>query len=480
VSAHGQAHLDPDEQRHINVSRAGVGLLVAGLVVLAAVYLLARGSEGGPRRFWLAYVHNYAFFLSLSLGALFFVLLQHVTRSGWSVVIRRTAEVIAANLLVLAGLFVPIAAVVMGGSGILYPWARPLSALQQDHATHAARPMHEPGARPEHAGVDFRLAADQGVNQGKIDARGTDEETTAVDVDSPAEAHAGDRAGGHEVSLILEKRAYLNSPAFVARWVVYFAIWAGAAYWFWRRSVRQDASGEVGLTLSMQTMSAPALLAFALTVTLASFDLLMSLDPIWFSTIFGVYFFSGCVVGFFALMIATLASLQRRGLLAASVNIEHYHDLGKLLFGFVFFWGYIAFSQYMLIWYGNIPEETGWFFRRGAATQAPNVWSYVILLILLGHFVVPFVVLLSRDVKRRIGLLTFWAVWMLVLHWIDLYWLVMPEFTTAYLPIGVPEIGCLLGIGLIFVAGLAWWASGRSLVPLRDPRLAESLAFRNL
>lgn len=439
MTAHNDVQPDPHEKRHLSAPGLSGALLAGGVVVLLVCFLLTwLLAAQGTRRFWLAYVQNYAFLLSLSLGALFFVLLQHLTRSGWSVVVRRPAEIIALNVLLLAVLFVPIAGVIASGTGVLYPWARPASAFEIE-------------------GHDEAPAATQGGH------------------DDRAAGHIV----GHEAQLILEKRPYLNSPFFVARWIIYFAVWAGLAWWFWKRSVRQDASGDADLTTSMEKLSGPAMLIFALTATLASFDLLMSLDPIWFSTIFGVYFFSGSTIGFFALLIILLVGLQKRGLLTSSVNVEHYHDLGKFLFGFVFFWGYIAFSQYMLIWYGNIPEETGWFFRRGCATHEPNVWSVVIVLLLVFHFLVPFVALLSRDMKRRTQLLTFWAVWMLVWHWVDLYWLVMPELTTAYLPL-VTEIGVLLGMAAVFAAGLIWWAGDRSLLPVGDPRLAESLAFRNL
>ena len=458
------------------MTAAGVAgkALIAGVVVLAASYLLSRFTQDGSRRFWLSYVHNFAFFLSLSLGALFFVVLQHLTRSGWSVVVRRPAEIVAANLLVLAAMFVPIAFIVAGGSGTVYPWAKPASAFahlntDQDHATTA----HASAG----AGVEARLAAydERNVTSGHAGAAQAEDHARAHE---PSAADHDDHAA-HD-ALIAKKRAYLNAPFFILRWIAYFAVWAGLGWWFWTRSMHQDASGDVALTHAMQRRSAPAMLLFALTVTLASFDLLMSLDPVWFSTIFGVYFFSGCAVGFFALLIVTLAGLQKGGVLTRSVTPEHYHDLGKLLFAFVFFWGYIAFSQYMLIWYGNIPEETGWFFRRGCATQAPNVWSYVIVLILLGHFLLPFVALLSRNVKRHRRLLVFWAVWMLVLHWVDLYWLVMPQLTTQYLPLGVVEIGCLAGLGAVFFAGLARLGAGRSLLAVGDPRLNESLAFENM
>lgn len=445
---------------HMNVREAQVFrapglspmLLLGGAVVLAATYLVS-GRGDGAREFWLAYVHNYAFLLSLSLGALFFVLLQHVTRSGWSVIIRRPAEILGANLIVLALLFVPVAVNVAGGSGVLYPWAVPLETLRgtdADSAHHAAGThdaVHAADAPADHASAD-------------------------------AHEHQ-DHHADHARQLILEKRAYLNAPFFITRWLIYFGIWAALGLYLWRSSLWQEQSADVAPTLRAQTISAPALVIYALTVTAAAFDLLMSLDPVWYSTIFGVYYFAGAAVGFFALMILLLTGLQRRGYLH-EVTSEHFHDLGKWLFGFVFFWGYIAFSQYMLIWYGNIPEETGWFLRRGCAQQDPNVWSYVIVLLLVGHFIVPFVVLLSRQVKRHKALLVCWAGWMLALQWIDVGWLVMPELTTDRLPLGVAEAGCLIGLSAIYLGGVAAFAHGRNLVPSGDPRLDESLAFENI
>jgi len=418
-----------------------------GVAILAATWWLAtRGGEA--RRFWLAYVHNFAFVLSLSWGALYFVLLHHVTRSGWSVVVRRLAELMAGNALLLAVLFVPIAINVANGSGTLYPWARPLSALNEL----------------------TQVNANEQINVGE-------QTNTNKHIDG---FHADAKL--LNVEKLIAKRAYLNPTFFIMRWIIYFAVWIGLGSYYLRTSLKQDhmdddIEANIAATLRMQQLSGPALVAYAVTLTAASFDLLMSLDPQWFSTIFGVYVFSGAAIGIYAVMIVYWVSLQRGGYLTVSVNAEHYHDLGKWLFAFVFFWGYIAFSQYLLIWYGNIPEETEWFGRRGCSTSEPNVWSYVIILILVAHFLVPFAALLSRGVKRRRSSLLFWAVWMLVMHWVDLYWLVMPEWSVDQLPLGVTEIGCCVGILVIYLGGLSWLANGRNLVTMGDPRLPESLAF---
>jgi hypothetical protein len=225
----------------------------------------------------------------------------------------------------------------------------------------------------------------------------------------------------------------------------------------------------------MRGVSAPTMLVYAATVTFASFDLLMSLTPLWYSTIFGVYIFAGGMVGFLSLLILSALALRRLGLLTASINVEHYHDLGKLLFGFVFFWGYIAFSQYLLIWYANIPEETTWYVTRQTGT-----WVYVSLALVIFHFIVPFLGLLSRHAKRNLPVLGGWAALMLVMHWVDSYYIVMPSLSPKGIPSPLIDLTMAIGLGALYVLGLALTASKTSLVPERDPKLARSLSFHNV
>lgn len=217
------------------------------------------------------------------------------------------------------------------------------------------------------------------------------------------------------------------------------------------------------------------MMAFAVTVTFASFDWLMSLDPHWFSAVYGVYFFAGCVVGFLSLLILALVGLRGRGLLADVVTTEHFHDLGKLLFGFVFFWAYIAFSQYLLIWYGNIPEETTWYLVRQS-----SMWRWMSLALLFGHFIIPFFVLMPRRVKRHRVALACWAGLMLVMHGIDLYWLIMPQLSADRLPFSVLDLLCLAGFGLVYWEAAERLAASSALIPVGDPRLSESLSFHNV
>jgi hypothetical protein len=393
-----------DEKRHLGAAgeRVWKVLAIAGSVAMLASLALGAASPEGWRRFFFGYLVNFAFVLSLALGAIFFVVLHYLTHAGWSVVVRRIGEAVTATLPLLAVLFIPL----LFGLSELYPWAR--------------------GA------------------------------VSTVGLRSPGSA------------------VYLKMPFFVVRWVVYFAVWIVTARYYFRRSVEQDSSGDVRLTIQMEGRAAVAMLLFAFTLTFASIDLLMSLDPRWYSTIFGVYYFAGSVVGMYALLTVLAFALQRAGFLRSAVTVEHYHDLGKLLFGFVIFWAYIGFSQYMLIWYANIPEETEWLARRQV-----NGWGWVGLVLVLGHFVVPFVALLSRTPKRRPQRLVVAAIWMLAMHWVDIFWVVAPAGSPASAVPHLVDLTLFVALGSWFLAGAAFAVRNRSLVPERDPRLAESLTFEN-
>ena len=269
------------------------------------------------------------------------------------------------------------------------------------------------------------------------------------------------------------KTPYLNVPFFLVRCAIYFVSWAGLAWWFLARSTEQDRTGDPGLTLRMERTATWAIYVFALTVTFASFDFLMSLSPEWYSTIFGVYVFAGAAVAAFALTPLVVSALQATGRIEHAVTTEHMHDLGKLVFAFVVFWAYIGFSQYMLIWYGNIPEETVWYARRQEAG-----WAGISILLLVGHFLVPFLLLMSRYPKRRRGTLLLGCLWVLLMHAVDVYWIVMPAggpFAPHLL-----DLLCFVGVGGTFLAGVVEVLRRRPLLPLKDPRLGESLRFENV
>ncbi|RMH73832.1 MAG: hypothetical protein D6675_01400 [Gemmatimonadetes bacterium] len=275
-------------------------------------------------------------------------------------------------------------------------------------------------------------------------------------------------------ALLQEKVGYLNVPFFLIRAFAYFAIWAVLAFLLYRLSLKQDDKHHPELTGRMMAISAPGMVLFALSITFASFDWLMSLDPHWYSTIFGVYVFSGALVSVLALIILVSLSLRKTGKLKEIITVEHYHDLGKLMFAFLVFWAYMAYSQYFLIWYGNIPEETVWFAHRW-----PGSWKMISLGLVLGHFVIPFVLLMPRKSKRTLPFLGVMAFWMLIFHWVDMYWLVLPNLHHETVHLSWMDASTLFGIGGIFI----WWfwrtLAAHPVIPIDDPKLDESIRFVN-
>jgi len=275
--------------------------------------------------------------------------------------------------------------------------------------------------------------------------------------------------------LIAAKQAWLNTGFFQVRAVIYVLVWSALGLLYSRASAGQDATHDERTTRKMIFFAGPALILFALSTTFAAFDWMMSLDPHWYSTIFGVYYFAGCLVAAFAFMILVATSLERPADLGGAVTDEHFHDLGKLLFAFTVFWAYIGFSQYFLIWYANIPEETLWYLHRSHGS-----WGTVTLFLAIGHFGVPFFFLMSKHIKRRPALLVTGAAWMLFMQWIDIYWLVMPVLRPDHAWPGLLDLTCLLGIGGLFLALLGWQIRRRAMIPLKDPGLPRSLTFENV
>lgn len=246
------------------------------------------------------------------------------------------------------------------------------------------------------------------------------------------------------------------------------------AYGYLALSSRQDRSGKVALTRRLERPAAPAMIVFGLALTFASLDWIMSRDLYWYSTIYWAYYFSGCAVGAFARVSVVTSLMQYSGRLLLAVKADHYQDLGKYTFGFIVFWGHIGFLQYMLIWYGNIPEKTQWYLRRSA-----SAWGHVSLLLVIGHFFIPFFALISRWPKRRKGLPATVCVWILAMHWFDVYWLAMPEFSHPRVAWSSMDLATFVGIGGVCTAGALTWLAGRPLIPVGDPRLRESLLFEN-
>ncbi len=380
----------------LEISKSAKGLFAIFMFVGLLTFLI--GLTVDRERIWHSYLTSFFYFASLGLGGLFFTAIQHVSKAGWSVNVRRVAEAMA--------VFVPIAfigAIVLGfGGHALYEWMDS-SIVANDH-------------------------------------------------------------------LLQKKAAYLNPGFFYTRLVLFFVIWWLFTKFIVGNSVKQDVSGDEKLTLKNLPLSVAFILIFALSYSLFSVDTLMSLLPHWFSTIFGVYCFSGLFQSSLAMLILLLVWLMDKGLLNGFVGEDHLHDLAKLLKGFTVFYAYIAFSQFMLIWYANIPEETEYYLQR-----AHGGWYYVSLSLLIFKFIVPFIALLPRWAKRNRDYLKIVCWLILIMQYVDIYWMVYPNFNEHHITFSIWEIGVFLGFLGLFLKIVTAFLSRNNLVPIKDPRIEESL-----
>ena len=268
--------------------------------------------------------------------------------------------------------------------------------------------------------------------------------------------------------LIQYKHPYLNVPFFVARTVIYFAAWLLLAYLLNKWSRRQDETGDARLTGRLQRLSGPGLLIFGLTVTFASIDWVMSLEITWFSTIYGMIFMVTEALAAMALVTAVITLLLRKQEFEGLVSPQVLNDWGNLLLTFTMLWAYLSFSQFLIIWAGNLQDEIPWYLSR-----AEGRWTWVALALIVFHFAVPFLLLLSRFVKRHAEVLGWVAVGLFVMSMVDIYWLTVPAFERAGPEFHVTDCLAMLGIGGLWVWRFTSQLPGRPPLPLHDPRLRE-------
>lgn len=529
---------------------AGVGIV--GVGITAAQMFGADGVRAG-----YSYLFGYFTFLTIALGGLFFVLIQHLTSAGWSVTVRRTAEFLALGLPVFALLFVPV----LLKADMIYPWTHEaghdkgheqktheeksepkkegslgLPFVNEAHAQPAAPAAPSAAAAPAAPAAAPSAAHEDGSGKGAGNGHGSGHgDGTGANVDGRkareggAEKHdahedgtgsgAGDghgkgkgngsgahhegapHTGGadhhgdaleHEHAEILEAKqhGWLAKNFWYVRAVGYFVVWTLLAWFFFKNSTGQDKSKDPKLTLSSAKWAPLATFAFGLSLTFAAVDWLMSLDPMWFSTIYGVYIFATAVVSSLAMIIVLTMAFRDGGPLSKVVTVEHYHDLGKLMFGFNVFWAYIGFSQMMLIWYAALPAETPFYHKRWETPSSLTVgnhsgdfWTNVSIAVIVGHFVIAFLFLISRNVKRRLPMLRLGAFWMLAMHVVDMYWFVLPNFEpntkAAGFSFALTDVTAPLGVGGIYFAVVFYLMTKHALIPTGDPRLARSIAFQN-
>ncbi len=270
------------------------------------------------------------------------------------------------------------------------------------------------------------------------------------------------------------KSSYLNVNFFIIRQVLYFLIWGFLGHKLYKASVDMDKTGDWGLTTLMRKISAPGILVFSLSIAFAGFDWLMSLDPHWFSTMFGVYFFAINFQAFWPVMILLVLFLQKMGLLKNTIQQAHIYDLGAWFFAFTVFYAYIAFSQFMLIYYANLPEETLWFYKR-----MEGGYEYILYSLLILRFALPFLVLLNREAKHNKTILVLVSVLVLVMHYLEIYWISMPTLHiegSHGLHFSWINIATTVGLGGIFFGLFFNKFKKQSMVPENDPTMDDCLS----
>jgi hypothetical protein len=379
-------------------------------VTAAAAFVLFLGLFVDGRQFFHSYLFGYVFALDIALGALFWNLIHHVSDAGWSVGLRRIYENIHRTILPLAILFLPILFGIFRGQ--LHQWYVFI---------------HSPQPADEHLQHIWHV-----------------------------------------------KGTYFSTPFFLMRIVIYFTIWLSFSllmrYW----SVQQDYQGGAILTLRMQRWAPLGLVLLGLSSTFFAFDLLMSLQYTWFSTIYGVYFWVGGFRGSLALVVLIVAALHLSGRLRQTITIEHLHDTGQLMFGLTVFWAYIAFAQYFLIWYGNMPEETQFYLLRRNGT-----WYVATLLLPILYFIVPFFMLLPQAHKRSLRWLCASAILILLMHAYDLYWQILPVLHPSNVNLHWLDVAALITFTGIVLLATLWGLQRLPLIPIRDARLSETIGYVN-
>jgi hypothetical protein len=442
----------PADGEHLKKGQLTLPITVCGVVavvgIMMSTYLLFFHDHTAANvpadtvqgRFAYSWLFAFIFFISLSLGGAFWMILHHLTNSGWGVSVRRIMEHLAGVFPWMAILAIPF----------LFPQV-------QKHLFEWMN-MHR-------------------------DAMGEDASLYGYAKNALHHSH---NPFDH---LLYLKVFYMNLPFWLGRMISYFVILGGGILWMRKLSTDQDndTKPSVKRLIFSRKLAAGLMLIFSLVITFLALDLAMALDFKWFSTMFGVYYFAGCILSGMACLILTTLLLNKAGYLQTVVSQEHYHIMGKLTFAFVIFWGYINFDQFFLIWYANITEETSFFILRNTGN-----WNTANIALVLGHFVLPFLFLIRSDVKKTPTLMIPITIFLLVLHALDHYVLIMPErgpSLTLHSEAGPSlypsgsvvwlDILAFVTIGAFFIFFYLRALTKTSLYPHRDPRILESANLLN-
>ena len=373
-------------------------------LIIGAVFsvLAALGAWLRPDEFFRAYLMAFVAWLGVTLGSMAILMLRHLTKGAWGMVIRRILGAAMRCVPLMVAFFVPL----LFGIRRLYIWARPLDAIADKHLR-------------EHL---------------------------------------------QEIT-----RTYLTVNGFIVRAAIYFAVWWALSFFLTKWSAEQDHPPMRDNSARFKALSGPGLILYGITITFAAIDWIMSIDPSWISTIFGLSFLIGQVLSALCFAVVVERILFRYKPMSQLLKPEQVHDHGKFMLAFIMVWAYFSFSQWLIIWAGNLPEEITWYMRR-----LNGGWGYVGLVLVLFHFAVPFVMLISRPFKRDITRLVWLAAWLLLMRYVDLFWVIEPNFSTTFnltwLDVVVP-----IAMGGLWLAYFFRNLSAMPLVPAYDVYAVEVL-----
>ena len=394
MTAHNMDLSAPPVVRTIGQRSLVIGLLFAAISAATAYW--------SWQDFIRAYLMGLMMWLGVTLGSMAILMLRHLTKGAWGMVIRRILGAAMRNIWVVTVLFIPIWVEVFLGHHNLYPWLDPAKIQASDH-----------------------------------------------------------------LRWIAEK--YLNSPAFIARSAIYFLVWNLISFFLTKWSREQDSPKAPDHTLRFKAVSGPGILLYGFTISFAAIDWIMSLDPSWISTIYGLLILIGQLLSALCFAIVVERILFKYRPMSELLKPEQVHDHGKFMLAFIMVWAYFSFSQWLIMWAGNLPEEITWYIRR-----LNGGWGGVGLVLVLFHFVVPFVLLLSRPFKRDITRLVWLAVWMLLMRWVDLFWIIEPNFSVNF-RVTPAEIVVPIAMGGFWLWAFCNNLRAMPLVPAYDPFAKEVL-----
>jgi hypothetical protein len=368
---------------------------VASVIVIVGAFMQ-------PQVFFRAYLINFMDWLGVCLGSMAILMLRHLTKGGWGMIIRRILGAAMRTLPLMAALFIPI----LFALPKLYPWARPLGSITDKHVQEHLRDI---------------------------------------------------------------TRSYLSMHGFIIRAVLYFAVWGTIVFLLTKWSRQQDRPPVRDNSTRFKALSGPGIILYAFTISFAAIDWTMSLDPSWISTIYPLIILIGEVLAALCFAIIVERILFDYRPMSELLRPEYVHDHGNFMLTFIMVWAYFSFSQWLIIWAGNLPEEITWYLKR-----LNGGWGFVGLALVLFHFAVPFAILLSRPFKRNVRKLVWLAVWLLFMRYVDLFWIVEPNFSTRF-SVTWADVLVPFAMGGLWLAYFCWNLSSVPLVPAYDVFATEVL-----